>query len=381
MLSNHYFRLSRINIFKLFILLQITLTNCGSKTHKLSEAKVIELKNYHSIVSFGDNKLANPTILKYGGNNHLFVYDAKKYQVLELNSSGEIVNKYGRQGRGPGEFLRINSINIIDNYLYVIDQIQFRIYRFALNGSLNSTLNFGKTDRQALPPPPQALVPRAEDINNQPSVTLNGNVLLSTDHTNPNFNSLYKLVNWKGNKISNIGDIPKGSAFMLNYDKYEAAIADQKMPAYYNTNAFPINDYANAGEFYFIYSALLKLAKYGTAGKKRWETAIPKTTELDSLTTYFFEVSQKKRNQNRIAFKTYVSGVSSKNGHLYLALGKYRNSSNGLWIHKFNTEGKLIRRYKLISKDVELVPVFDIDFTENRIFVVTESAEIRAYSF
>jgi hypothetical protein len=377
----HFSALISLFVFCLFSFM----LGCRSKTPTpdgpSSDANVVALEDYSTIVSYEQGALTNPNILRYGGNSHLFVYDAGKSQVIELDSSGTIVNEFGRQGRGPGEFISVNNIFLNNEYLYAIDQIQLRISRFRLNGDLESTMNYGDKNSQAPPPPPLSPVPRAKIINNQPSVSLDGNVLLSAISPDSSSTSLYKLVNWNGDPVSDIGFVPEGSEFILDYDKYISAVANKKIPAYYRPHAFPVSDPANYDEFYFIYNAVLKIVKYDTTGSKRWEMDIPETPELDSLTTYFYQVSEKMSNNNRIALKTYVSGIGSEDGHLYLALAKYRNSSPAVWIHQFDTKGNLVRRYKLISKEANLVPIFAIDSMGQRIFVVTEEGEIRAYSF
>lgn len=78
--------------------------------------------------------------------------------------------------------------------------------------------------------------------------------------------------------------------------------------------------------------------------------------------------------------RKYTSGIHSSEGDLYLAVYTYAHPDNSLWIHQFDSTGELVRRYELIS-EVELTPYIDMDFTGRRIFVVTEEAEIRAYSF
>ena len=74
-----------------------------------------------------------------------------------------------------------------------------------------------------------------------------------------------------------------------------------------------------------------------------------------------------------------MSGVSSEEGRLYLILQV--EWSNDLWIHEFTNNGDLNRRFRLVSEDVNLASIFDIDFVNQRIFTVTEEAEIRAYLF
>ncbi|MCH2450173.1 MAG: hypothetical protein MK198_08500 [Gracilimonas sp.] len=85
---------------------------------------------------------------------------------------------------------------------------------------------------------------------------------------------------------------------------------------------------------------------------------------------------QKSDIRNRIGLEYYSSGVGSPNGHLFLVINR-----NPLWIHEFNPEGELIKRYTFNSPTVSLVPIFDIDFENRRFLIVTEESEIRAYSY
>jgi len=359
---------------------------CSSGNSLQSQAKVITLKKYQTIVSYKDGTLAKPTVIRYDGHSHLFVYDGHKHQVLELNGQGDVIQTYGRGGRGPGEFIGVSNIVLTDQYLYVVDKMQYKISRFTLDGKLDGTMNFGEEGNHAMPPPaPPSLSIRAKDINNKPFVTQKGTVLLSNIKPNGEFQKLYSLIDWKGNAISEMGEIPKGSTFTLDYDNYRQAIDNQKIPAYYRTHVFPVEDRANSGQFYLVYNAYPQIEKYNRSGKKLWETAIPEITELDSVTTQFYHKSNEilKRGKGRIALKKYVAGVSSPKGHLFLALGKYyfKKPPHRLWIHEFNNKGKLIRRYKLLSRKVNIASIFDTDFANRRIFVVTGKAEIRTYSF
>jgi len=368
------------------------LISCGNKKKysdfTSSNIEIIELDEFQNIISYNEQKLSNPQIIKYSkSNSHLFIYDAAEKRVLEFDGNSEIVNKYGRLGRGPGEFLRVNNIFLINNYLYVVDQTQFRISRFTFDGNFDGAFNYGKEDPQALPPSsPMPLEPRAKNLNNQPYITESGNILLSNIYPGDSFNTLFSLVDWEGDQISNVGTIPEGSAFILDYQAYRNSIKNREVPAYYRPNVFPVNNKGSKKEMFLIYSALPKIAKYNISGEKIWDTYIAEPTELDSLTTNFYEFSEEIPNdymEGKIALDKYVAGISGPNGHLYLAVGKiyFANPYNRLWIHEFEANGNLVRRYKLESKDVNIPSIFDIDFEGRRIFVTTEEAEIRAYSF
>jgi len=200
------------------------------------------LDEYDTIVSYEEGTLVNPTIIRYDRDSLLYIYDAEKHQVLALDGSGQIKRKYGDQGRGPGEFLLVNNFYLTDDYLYIVDPIQFQVIRYTLDGEVDSPLDYGQKGSQSLPPPaPQSAIPRAKNITNKPFVTARGNALLPAAGPKEDFSSLFTLTNWEGKELAEIGDIPGGSAFVLDYKQYQATVDDQEIPAYYKPKVFPVD--------------------------------------------------------------------------------------------------------------------------------------------
>ena len=351
-----------------------------TKNDSINKIEVSELEDFDTFISSSEAKLALPVSLKLNRDSILHVYDKGTGTVFRIKRDGKLVGQFGGRGRGPGEFLNVNNMVIPNNYSYIVDGLQYRISKFSSGGVLEGTYKFGSG--VGMPPPaPSSKTPRALDIYNEPSITKNGNVLLSTFGPEAKSNYLYQLLDWKGNQISRIGHVPEGSKSKFNSDRYLEAISNQKIPPYHKPNSFPINDQATQDEIYLVYSSYPKIAKYDTTGAKLWEQQIPKTPEIDSLITTFYNISEEFGKKGRTTLKTYVSGVTSLDGSLYMVLGKYyyQEPSNGIWVHKFNNNGELIRRYKLISDDVGLVPIFEFDSSGKQFFVVTERGGIRSY--
>jgi len=72
-------------------------------------------------------------------------------------------------------------------------------------------------------------------------VTARGNALLPAAGPKEDFSSLFTLTNWEGKELAEIGDIPGGSAFVLDYKQYQATVDDQEIPAYYKPKVFPVD--------------------------------------------------------------------------------------------------------------------------------------------
>ena len=70
-------------------------------------------------------------------DDHFFILDQKTKQVFVFNSSGKFLNKIGRQGKGPGEFLYPKQfiINETKHLLYLYDSTQKKIIRYNFDGS------------------------------------------------------------------------------------------------------------------------------------------------------------------------------------------------------------------------------------------------------
>lgn len=135
-------------------------------------------------------------------------------------------------------------------------------------------------------------------------------------------------------------------------------------------------DHSTSGDYFLVYTAFPKIAKYNPDGTELWETGPIRTPAIDSIKSHFFSW-MKQHSGSRISLSYYLSGVSSPDGDLYLVM----NKSNPVIIHQFNATGKLVHIYKLLSKEVDLAPIFAIDFQRHGIFIVTELGEVRIYSF
>ncbi|MEQ9265962.1 MAG: 6-bladed beta-propeller [Balneolaceae bacterium] len=71
---------------------------------------------------------------------NLYVIESMTQEIKVFDKEGYLIRKIGKRGRGPGEFLRLNNIALIDNLIYAFDPVRFRINIFNLEGVLLGTL-------------------------------------------------------------------------------------------------------------------------------------------------------------------------------------------------------------------------------------------------
>ncbi|MEX1268943.1 MAG: 6-bladed beta-propeller [Balneolaceae bacterium] len=369
--------------FKSFLLpfLCLFIAGCTSEPPSGSDAEVVELDDFETIIQIDDGVLSTPNIIRYEDSS-FFVYDAAQGMVLELDNDGAIVKEYGRQGRGPGELLTVNNLYLTVEHLYIVDPWQFMIHKYERGRDFIESMNYvSRTSQPNAPPAPiSSTTILASDFDNQPFVTLSGDVMLSAVQFEDTVETIYELRAWNGDKRSGIGEVPEGSSFLIDNEQMKSDVTDRVIPSLYRPKAFPVNDPANPEEYFLVYSAFPRIAKYNSSGQKLWEKEVRVVAETDEYKAAFFEQMERLQQndiRNRIPLQHYKAGISSAEGDLFL-ISEFQD----LWIHQFNPAGDLIRRYKLISdEDVKLKPIFDIDFSGRRVFVVTEEAEVRAYTF
>jgi len=361
----------------------LLLVGCNTKPTSISIPQMETLEEFETIIAVEDATLATPNIIKYSGESTLFIYDAGQDKVMELGLDGNEKNNFGRTGRGPGEFQRINSMFFINDNLYIVDYLQYKINKYNRDGDIVSTTDYRlSTVRPNTPPAPfSSTTILASNLDNQPLVTLEGDVLISSVNFSQNLSvqTVYELRDWDMKFITGIGEIPDGTSLIVDDEKMRSDISDQVVPAIAKATAFPVSDIANTDEYFLVYSAIPKIEKYNTTGEKLWESVITGIPENEKREAMYFENMEKvlsSNPQSRTVLRYYRSGLSCANGDLYLIMG-----TNPLIVHQFDENGSLSNRYQLVSEDIDLKPIFDIDCINNKMFVVTEEAEIRAYTF
>ncbi len=84
------------------------------------------------------------------GDGRLLIADAGNHRFLVLERSGRVRGSLGGRGEGPGEFLNIGWLQMIDGGIVAYDSRARRVTRLSLTGEVVSTLPF-RPDR---PDPP-----------------------------------------------------------------------------------------------------------------------------------------------------------------------------------------------------------------------------------
>ncbi|MEX0856624.1 MAG: 6-bladed beta-propeller [Balneolaceae bacterium] len=124
---------SRYTYFFLIVMTLQLITACIDKKEKSnhSEIKVTELNTFDHYVKNEELLLGMPVRLKYDDiNQHLFIQDLPKWGITEIDDSSNVINEYGRRGRGPGEIQMLNDFFVNKEHLYIVDGGQLFIHKY-----------------------------------------------------------------------------------------------------------------------------------------------------------------------------------------------------------------------------------------------------------
>lgn len=137
------------------IFLLITATNCSTEQENppqdLSKAERVSIDSLELIVGPTTNQeISSPSYMDILPDGRLAVMDSDQFQALIISNEGKIEKTFGRQGKGPGEFVSPRMINIRDTTINAIDTGLQRVSQYDLDGNFiqnfpleRETMHFG----------------------------------------------------------------------------------------------------------------------------------------------------------------------------------------------------------------------------------------------
>jgi len=150
---------------KILCILIIFLIVCHVFAHvKLQQVKVVNnlkapkegsgqylLKEELSIGENGDDNnhyFSKISALYVDSHENIYLIEGNERQVRVFDKSGKFLRKFGRKGRGPGEWIYPTYVYVKDSVIYVVDGGNIKISRYDLNGRFLTDL---RVDVGAIP--------------------------------------------------------------------------------------------------------------------------------------------------------------------------------------------------------------------------------------
>ncbi|PWN05035.1 6-bladed beta-propeller [Rhodohalobacter mucosus] len=120
----------------IFLTIIIFHASCKSdeKAKQVETTSTFEIEELELFADFDQHGLVRPVQIEILPNSNLAVLDSQTNKVHLLTTDGEILNTFGREGNGPGEFQRATQLLYSENYLYVVDANLHQINQFSYSG-------------------------------------------------------------------------------------------------------------------------------------------------------------------------------------------------------------------------------------------------------
>lgn len=138
---------NRVLAFTVLLAVTIPIFLYGVRfTHKNEKETESFIRNYKGIkLKLEFSKEAHFLVTEmriYKGR--FFLDDFHNRVIVEIDERGNILREFGKKGKGPGEFMRIEGWDIDSSGIYVFDSENSRITEMDFEGSVRSTTKLNK---------------------------------------------------------------------------------------------------------------------------------------------------------------------------------------------------------------------------------------------
>lgn len=133
-------------LWKQLVLLFVPILFLGCKNEDPYKGEYIDLSFKQKVAIGQPDSLSVSTInyakdARVGPAGNIYVADAGIARIKVYSPTGELLNSFGRRGRGPGEFTDIRGFAVTDSTVLVWDQGIQRMTIFGLDGQLHAVHN------------------------------------------------------------------------------------------------------------------------------------------------------------------------------------------------------------------------------------------------
>lgn len=118
--------------------LLLFVSGCANQDVKPNKIKEIQIDTLYTFTDFDTHNIAQPTDVEILDGGQILVSDYGTNKITSLNKNGNINFVFGREGRGPGEFLNINDVFELNSQIMVFDN---HLYKISIFDTLSNFLN------------------------------------------------------------------------------------------------------------------------------------------------------------------------------------------------------------------------------------------------
>lgn len=123
------------------LILLVILTSCQTDEQgDIDEYTTTVLSDYEVLIDFESQKLLQPAQVEMVGDERLIISDFGSFSLKKFDTQGTMLNEFGREGDGPGEFRSPTSLTVDGDDVYVFDNQNQNFVRFSTDGEFVSSI-------------------------------------------------------------------------------------------------------------------------------------------------------------------------------------------------------------------------------------------------
>lgn len=290
--------------------------------------------------------LANPCDLAISPEGFIYILDSQDNNIKMFKKDGTFVKCIGRQGHGPGEFVRPWTISIIKDKILVTDTGNRRIQVLSGEGNFIRSYKIPVEYGTGL------------ILDSKANLFLNTKGFKRLE--------LISVYDNQGNLVRGFGDLESDSIEYYDFTLIKKQIKEGKIPDSFRNDLLLIND--QSGDLFAVHRALNKLKKFSSDGKLVKETEI-KAEEYKEIYREFLRKNQSEANPSIFWSLIYIHDLAvDKTGNLYLLL----NIPSQMIIYVYSNDGQY--KGKLLGVEES---IFRIEISnDNFLFALSQETQI-----
>jgi len=274
-------------------------------------------------MDFDSHGISRPGSIEILTNGNIAVADGQIKKITIVTSDGDSVAQFGKEGRGPAEFIYPGNLTVASGLLNIVDANQFKVLEFDLDGNFVDSYGYE-------------------------SKAMGGAIALSDDReffTGANGEN-EKLIKWSKADADTSLLFGEAKISLIEDMDMEASrndIANGRVPDYFKNNVTLI---AGTDHLYAFLSSFSELRKYTMSGELVWQKQVP-LPDNDGIQKGIADAA--KNMPNALPFVNYAASIKLYNDNLFILGGKARDKPQH--ITEIDPNGNIVRFIQLASPD------------------------------
>jgi hypothetical protein len=322
----------------IYILLTIAILSIALVIIFLPKSDSIKTTELKPIKTFGgidvpeEAILSSPSDMVISEEGEIIVSDSRENQIFIFDTDGNVVNKIGRPGKGPGELQGPGFIVIKNDTIKVFERGNNRIHYFLKNG-------------QSL-----RMIPCKFSVSIGSFIFgINEDVFFATN----GFRTAHLIRHYleTGEKLDPIGEIEGHSFQIYEMLKIRDALIKKDVPDALKNDIMLI--FAPEGRLYAVFQALPLIKIYSPSGELE-EVAQLNLPEFEKARIRCSEDNLEGKQKGSPGFwplRFWRDGVITESGDLILLI----SDPDKMILYRFSKDGKLILRYECVEDNIRMV--------------------------